>query len=407
MGYIRDAVRGFSWQTALKIGMAVITLLKISVLARLLTPVDFGIFSLVMIVLGLSEATTQTGINITMLQSEKEPHYFLDTAWVIAIIRGIVIGAVMIAIGYGFGIFFKQPELFQLISLTACVPIIKGFINPAIIILRRELQFFRESVYFFSLAIMEAGLAIMCALLLHSVVALVLALIGSALFEVLISFLFFSLKPTFYYIADRGAIILGHAKWLSVSSVMGYLNDNVDNLIIGSITGTYNLGLYSNAYGLTHKPNYDMARSVNHGLLPIFTKIIHDPKRLSAAFYKTLFTSFALVTLFSLPLIIFPKLMVLLILGEQWLEIIPLLPWLVAAGIIHSLALVCYTVLLAKATYKSMNLHQLISLIATIVLMVVLGREYGLLGAVIGLTVTRLITFPIIAYGTYAALRHN
>jgi lipopolysaccharide exporter len=407
MGYIRDAVRGFSWQTALKIGIAVITLLKISILARLLSPVDFGIFSLVMIVLGISEATTETGINITMLQSEKTPKYFLDTAWVIAIVRGVVIGLVMVLTGYCFSIFFKQPELFLLISLTACVPIIKGFINPAIISLRRELQFFRESAYFFSLAIMEAGLAIGCALLLQSVTALILALIGSALFEVLISFLFFSLKPTFRYISERGAIILGHAKWLSVSSVMGYLNDNVDNLIIGSITGTYNLGLYSNAYGLTHKPNYDMARSVNHGLLPIFAKINRDPKRLSTAFYKTLVTTFGLVTLFSLPLIIFPKLMVLLILGEQWLEIIPLLPWLVAAGIIHSLGLVCYTVLLAKTQYKSMNIHQLVSLITTIALMLILGKQYGLLGAVIGLTVTRLITLPIIAYGTYAALKHN
>jgi O-antigen/teichoic acid export membrane protein len=404
MGYVRDAVKGFSWQTVLKAGTTVITLVKIFFLARMLTPTEFGVFSLVMVALGLSEATTQTGVNITMLQSTKEPSYFVDTAWIIAIIRGVLIGVVMVLMGQGFSIYFNQPQLLQLVALAAIVPVIKGLINPSIILLRRDLRFFHESAYHFSLAVVEAVLAIGCALILPSVESLIIALIGAALFEVLISFLFFSLKPKLKYVKEIGNIILSHAKWLSLSSVMGYLNDNIDNLIIGSMTNTHALGLYSNAYALTHKPNYDTARSINHGLLPIFTKITHDHKRLSKAFTKTLITSTLLVTAFSLPLLVFPKLMVQLVLGNQWLEIIPLIPWLVAAGILHSIALVCYTVLLAKATYKSMNIHQFASLVLMIMLMYVFAQQYGLFGAVVGLTISRLLTIPLIAYGTYKAL---
>ena len=65
MSYSKQAISGFSWQTLMKIFAALISLIKISILARLLSPNDFGLFSLTVIALGLSEAAAQTGINVT------------------------------------------------------------------------------------------------------------------------------------------------------------------------------------------------------------------------------------------------------------------------------------------------------------------------------------------------------
>ena len=86
MGYTKNAISGFSWQTLLKLIQNGLSVIKIFVLARLLSPNDFGMFSLITIALGLVEAFTETGINFTILQSKKSVRYFLDTAWVIAII---------------------------------------------------------------------------------------------------------------------------------------------------------------------------------------------------------------------------------------------------------------------------------------------------------------------------------
>ncbi len=307
MGYSTDAVKGFSWQTALKFAMAGLTVLKISILARLLSPDQFGVFSLAMIALGLSEATTQTGVNITLLQSKKPIAYFLNSAWVIAIFRGILIGLIMIGMGYGFELYFKQPSLFELVTITALVPVIKGFINPAIIGMRKELKFFHESMYHFTLSVVEAILAIFLALQFHSVDALIYSMIGAATLEVIISFTFFKLKPRFEYMVQRGSIILRSATWLSLSSIMSYLNDNVDDFIVGSTTGTHSLGLYHNGYALSHRANYDLAQSANHGTFPIFAKIADDTNRLRRAFLKTLFSTIIVVSIFSLPLILFSQ----------------------------------------------------------------------------------------------------
>jgi len=401
MSYSKQAFSGFSWQTIMKLFAALISLAKISVLARLLSPDDFGLFSLTVIALGLSEAAAQTGINITILQSKKSVSYFLDTAWVISIARGFIIAIMMILIGFGLSHYFDNPQLISLISLTSLVPVVKGFINPYIISLRKNLKFFKDSLYRLSLILVEGILAIILGLLLKSVSAMIISMIGAAIFEVIISFTFFKLKPQFKYLKSRAQVIFNSAKWLSLSSLMGYLNDNLDDFIIGKLVGTYKLGLYHNAYALSHKLNYDLARSVHHGTLPVYTKIADDSQRLRKAILKTFVFIGLLLLITSVPVLIFPDFFVNLILGSQWLAVVPLIKWLILAGVIHSLVLIGYTLFLAKSAYRILNIHQFINLILTISLIIILGQSQGLIGAVKGLALGRVLSLPIIIYGIY------
>lgn len=405
MGYTKNALEGFSWQTVLKILTAVVTLLKISILARLLSPDVFGLFSLIVIALGISEATTETGVNLTIIQSKRSIEYFLDTAWVIAIGRGFLIAIVMILMGWGMSSYFNQLELLPLIALTSLVPVIKGFINPAIITWQKELRFFRESSYKLSLTIIEGAFAVVLGLMMQSVLALILALIGGALAEVIISFLILKTKPRFNYLASRAKVIFGNAKWLSLSSLLGYLNSNLDDFVIGKILGNYQLGLYHNGYALSHKTNYEFAQSIHHGTLPIYTKLLQTPARLVKAYWRTLGGGSLLLLAGSIPLVLFPELFVQIILGSQWLEIIPLIKWLVLAGILQSLALLGYSLFLAKGRFLTLNIYQLVNLVLMVCFMSYFGLQTGLAGAVMGLALARLLSLPIIIFGVFHETR--
>jgi len=127
MGYTKQAMHGFGWQTFLKFVSAALVIGKIAVLSRLLTPEDFGIFAIVAIALGLVEASTQTGVNTTILQSNRSISYYLDTAWVIAIVRGLIIAIVMTVLGFGLSIYYEKESLRFLVAIAALVPLIKGF----------------------------------------------------------------------------------------------------------------------------------------------------------------------------------------------------------------------------------------------------------------------------------------
>jgi len=400
MGYTKNTVSGFSWQTILKILTTAITLGKIMVIARILSPQDFGLFSLIAIALGLAESTTQTGVNITILQSKRSIGYFIDTAWVIAITRGLIIGIIMVLMGFGMSNYYDEPRLRILISIAALIPIIKGFINPSIISLHKNLEFLKDSTYRLSLLAVEALFAILFATIFKDVIALIFSMLAAGLFEVLISFLLFKDKPRFEFIPSRAKVIFSNTKGLSISAALSYLNENIDDFLLGKIIGTHNLGLYHNAYSLGHKANYEFAKSINHSTLPIFSKITDDSARLQKAFLKSITATILIVTAISLPLFIAPEFIVNLILGQKWLLIVPNLYLFVIAGIFQSITIIFYTVFYAKKRYTALNIHLILTVLTLFVLIQILSKHSGITGAGQALVISRAITLPLLIYET-------
>ncbi len=297
------------------------------------------------------------------------------------------------------GGYYEEPCLPMLIGLAALVPVIKGAINPSIVLMQKNLTFFKESIYRFALVLVEAVLAVILAIALNSVVGLILAMIGGAIFEVLISFLFFADRPRFVLIPSRAKEIMRNAKGLTISAALSYLYQNADDAIVGKALGTYNLGLYHNAYALGHKTSYEFAQSAHHGTLPVLTKIVNDAPRLKRAFTKAFISSMALVTTLSLPLAIAPRWFVTLLLGEQWLDIVPVAPVMVLAGILASGALICYSLFVATKTYAYMNLHLGASVGLMILFLAWFSPIWGLTGAAWALVLSRILPLPILIYG--------
>lgn len=404
MNYKKHALAGFSWQTVQKILNTGLSFAKIIILARLLSPQDFGLFSLVMIALGTTESLTQTGVNITIVQSKQEIKYFLNTAWVISIIRGLIIAILMVLSGQLMANYYKEPDLFAMIAIASLVPLIKGFINPAIATWQKHFQFQTDSLYHILRLSFEASVQIALAFYLQSAWALIIGVIFAAIFEVILSFLMCKEKPIFAYLQSRGNEILRNARWLSLSSALHYLNDNIDDFILGKVVGTYRLGIYHNAYAFSHKSNYEFAKSAHHSLMPVFSQLQQERQRLKQAFLKSFWSMAILLGLISIPLIIFPKVFVLLLLGEKWLEASTVLPILTMAGYVHALVNIIYALLVAKKFYFYLNAHLLISLVLLIIGVIVGGQAAGLIGAVYGILLSRLVSAPIVFWGVKKCL---
>jgi O-antigen/teichoic acid export membrane protein len=397
MGYKQHAIAGFSIQSIQKIFIFVLNFGKIIVLARLLKPTDFGLFSLVMIAIGLTESFTQTGINTTIVQSKKNIDYFLNTAWVIAIIRGFLIALIMLFLAFAMSNFYQEQLLLPLITVATLIPIIKGFINPAIAQWQKNFHFAKEGIYHAIHLAAETLIQIALAFLLRSVWALVIGVIVAALIEVLISFLMNQQRPKFKFQRNCARYIFFNAKSLMLASLFAYLNDNADDFVIGKILNSYQLGIYHNTYSLSHKLNYELSKSAHHGLMPVFANLHNDQEqlRLKKAFRKSILSTFVIGLIFSLPLIIWPTFFVNLILGEQWLEASQILAILVMAGLVHSLSNIVYALLIAQKKYFFMNLHLFISLLLMLAGIYLLTPSYGLYGACLGILFARVISLPI------------
>lgn len=404
MGYTKNTISGFSWQTVLRIASMGVVLIKTMFIARILSPNDFGLFALIAIALGIAEATTETGVNLTIIQSKSSIKYFIDTAWVIAIIRGFFIGILMVIMGIFMSKFYNESSLTILIALAALVPVIKGFINPSIILFHKNLEFFKDSLFRFSIVVFEAGATVLFAYLFRSVSALILGLLATGVFEVFLSFVIFSDKPTFNYISNRAKVIFSNAKGLSISAALSYINQNVDDVILGKTIGLHSLGLYHNAYSLGHKTNHDFAKSAHHSFLPVFTKIVDDTFRIKKAFIKSFSVTTILIVGLSLPLLIAPEFFISIILGSQWLSLTPYLYLFVLAGILQSIAILFYSLFFAQKKYSVINSHLACTVVILIALLLVLPQRFGIAGAGIALVTSRFVTLPILFLRAYATL---
>jgi len=81
MGYFKQALKGITWMTALEGLTKAAAVAKIAVLARILTPSQFGSYGIALLVLGFLEVITETGINVFLIQEKDNVQKYLDSAW--------------------------------------------------------------------------------------------------------------------------------------------------------------------------------------------------------------------------------------------------------------------------------------------------------------------------------------
>ena len=402
MGYRNKVIAGFSWQIGLKFGLAILALIKIFFLSRLLSPTEFGVFALIAIALGISEAVTQTGINITILQvvaDNQRLNRLINTAWLVAMVRGLLIALILFMIGFLLSLFFSNPDLIRLTALASLVPVIKGFINPSIVLWQKNLQFHNDTYFHLTKQVVEVVSTVVLALVWQSVEVFIWGMIIAAGFEAALSWVTAKPRPKLSYDNSSLQLILQNAKGLSITAALSYLSENLDDLILGKTLGTYQLGLYHNAYTLTHKLNYEPTKAANYSLMAIYTKLTVEKTRLWQAFRQ----AFGLITLglgaITLLMIFLRQTIVDLALGITWQAVVPLIPWLALAGLAQSLVALIYTLQIAQKKYRLVNWHLLATVLILSISLYWTSVTSGILMAVMALAVTRwFLLIPLILF---------
>ena len=381
MGYTRSVLKGVSWMTALQTVIRVLTFLKIAVLARVLTPAQFGIFGIAALILAFLEILTETGINVILIQSKETIDKYLDSAWVASILRGIIICFGIVVLSPFVSSFFNSPGSLRIILLISLAPLIKGFINPAEIIYQKELKFKSEFLFRTSLFFIDALTAIVFALVTHSVYSLAFGLIAAAILEVILSFMLIRIRPKFTFNSDYLREIFHKGKWVTGFSIFNYFGENGDNIVVGKLLGTTPLGFYQMAYRVSIIPITEISDVVNKVIFPIFSKIEGDKKRLLLAFGKTMSINLFGTIVLGLIIFIFPKEVINIVLGSQWIMAVDVLRVLAIFGIVKAIMSPVSVILLATGNQKYLTLVTLIRFVTLMIFIFPFVLSFGIMGA--------------------------
>lgn len=398
MGYRRQAIKGVSWVGAFRGVTRVISFLRTAILARLLSPSQFGFFAIGTLVLSLLELVTETGINIVLIQKKENIDTYIDTAWLVSIIRGFLIGGLIFGSSCFIAAFFNSPGALSILVIFGFVPIVRGFVNPSEVKFDKDLRF-RDSFYFnTALFSIESVTTIILAFVLHSAVSLAYGLLVGAISEVLMSFAFLSPRPRVRFHKKYFMDIVHHGKWLTVIGVMSYLYQNLDNIVIGHLLGPSPLGIYDVSYRISLVPVTEITDVVSTATFPIYVKISDDLKRLRNAYIKSVSFIFLFSFIFATILFLFPNQIISIVLGGKWLSAAPVLKILGFLGMFRALSISVIHPLYALKKQKLVTIFTVSNLVILAIFIVPFVSSYGIIGAAYAALLGTCIPLPGIFY---------
>lgn len=399
MGYTKEAVRGVSWIGILRISTRILSFLKTIILARILLPSQFGVYGIALLVLGFLEVMTETGVNVILIQ-EKETDQYINSAWIVSIIRGIIISLVIILLTPFIASFFHSPDSIKLLYAISIVPFLRGLINPSVVKFQKEMRFQKEFIYRFTVFFIDAGIAVIATIVLRDPLGIIIGFIGGVIIEVVLSYIM--VKPTPHLKINKEYIfkIIHRGKWVTGSGIFNYFFHNADNIIVGKILGTTSLGSYQMAYSFSILPITEISDVFSRVTFPVYTKIAGDKDRLRNAFIKTTLVIAALSLPFGVMLYFFSHEIVFLILGDKWIAAASILPVLGIFAVIRAISGSSSALFLAVGKQEYVTIATLASILGLIIPIIPLVTRFGLLGAAISALVGSIVALPFFIYYT-------
>ncbi len=402
MGYSKQIIKGFSWAAILNAIAMAVSFIKIVLLSHFIFgPTEFGIFGVGVVILGIMELITETGINVFLVQETDPLVKYLDTAWVVSIIRGFLISFTLAIFSYPISVFFKIPSHWSFILAFSLLPLIRGFLNPAIANLQKTLKFREDSIFRFSISFIGDISIIFFAFVTHSIFSFIIGMFVSAVVELILTFVLIKERPHLRFDKDHFGKIVHRGKWVTLALIFDYLFEHGDDLAVGRILSVAALGIYQNSYNIAILPEKAIGQQLGRVTFPVYVNFLEDKPRLRRAFFRTFIVVLVMVLPFGLALFFLSDPIIKLVLGTKWLAAIPVLRVLALFTVVRVIASLFYPLFLAFKKQRYISISTLTSILVLAILVIPLTNMYGITGAAMAALIGSIAGIPVDFYYFY------
>ena len=300
-----------------------ITFLRSIIIARLLVPDDFGLFAMALTVMVGLNALTTIGLDRMIVagqfKSQTEFNDHLNTVWSAELVRSLFLTLLLLLAAYPTAKFFGQPRLAGLIGILCLTPLIEGFQNIGLTILRKQISFARIFWYELTVNVAAVALTVCLAIALRNVWALIFGHLITALLGTALSYFFHPYRPRLAFETAALRQAIGFGKFALIIAVASYVTTMADNIVVGRVLGAAALGYYSLAYNLASVPIAVCVNAVSKVTLPAFAELaLPDSERLQSAFTKVFTISALMLVTITAPLCLLASDIVQVLYGAKW-----------------------------------------------------------------------------------------
>jgi lipopolysaccharide exporter len=391
-------MRGSVWMIAARWAARMIGLVSTIILARLLTPADFGVIAMAIIVSGLLETIAYAGVDLALMRAGNDTRAHYDTAWTVQLIQAVIIGALLLLAAPLAAAYFAEPRAAGVVRLIALKAVIDGLQNIGIVAFRKELDFAKEFRFMLYGKLLNFLVIVGTAVWLRNYWALAIGMASASLINVALSYLMHPYRPR--WSLAKMQEIWSFSQWLMISRVGAFLNRRTDEFVVGGMVGTSAMGGYHVASELSTMPSNELVMPMRRAMFPTLAKLSAQPHSFGSAVLGTFSTIAAVCMAVGFGLMSVAPELVELFLGQKWLDTIALVRWLALFGGFSALVLVLEVPLWVSGRTKFSAMQTWLELALLVPLVWFATKKFGVEGAAASRTVVSSTMVPLMLYLT-------
>jgi len=324
----QKALKGFFWSFIERFGTLFILFLSNVILARLLSPSDYGLIGMMTVFITLSNILIDGGLGSALIQRKNPTNKDYSTIFFLNIFIATICYLLIYFSAKSIGSFYNQSQLELLLKVLGVVLIIDAFSTIQNNILIKKLNFKRITIIKISSASTSVIISIILAYKGYGVWSLVVQSLTNSLIRSILLWWFTNWYPIWCFSIESFKSLFNFSSKLLLASLLSEGYRNLQLLIIGKFFPAKEVGYFTQAKQLENVPVSSLIAIINQVTYPIFSQIQDNPKelinKLRRCFKLLAFINFPLMILLT---IIAPSLFLFLY-SEKWLPAVPYFQWL-------------------------------------------------------------------------------
>ncbi|MGV6821031.1 MAG: lipopolysaccharide biosynthesis protein [Parvularcula sp.] len=381
--------RGAAIMSAARIGARLIGFINTLVLARLLTPDDFGVVAIGVTIMQLLQNFSDIGVAQAVIKYHDGDRDQTDTLFTLSLLRGVGVAAILAILAISAGRFYADPRMTIIFLAFAGTTILTGLINPRFYEFERDLDFSKEAFVSIALKVISVLVSILIAVVFRSYWAIVAGYGAGVLSQLVLSYV---LKPYRPRLSLKSVSrLIEFSGWVTATSALVALNNKTEVLIIGRMLGTRLTGLFHVGEQVAAIATTELATPIARAVYPGLSTLQADADAMRRAFLRGTEALAAIALPAAVGSALVAEEIVAILLGDKWPGAVPIVQVFGPVLGLMSIFFATQGLAMAAGMTRLVFFRELIFLCVKFPVFIIATKIWGLTGALAAVSLNSVV----------------
>lgn len=314
----KKTFKGTIWSTLERFSTQGVAFVVMIIMARILTPEDYGLVGMLTIFIAISQSLIDSGFSQALIRKQDRKEIDNSTVFYFNIAVGLILYIILFLCAPLIARFYNEPLLIPLTRVISLSVIINSFVVVQRALLTTELNFKTQAKASLSAAVISGIVGIIMAYSGYGVWAIVWYQITNLFVNVGLLWIFSKWRPKITYSWKSFRELFGFGSKLAMSGIIDTLYNNIYLIVIGKVFKASDLGYYTRAQQFAAFPSSNITGIIQRVTFPVLCTIQDDDDRLRIVYRKFLRLSAFVIFPLMIGLAVLAKPLILILLKEQW-----------------------------------------------------------------------------------------